>query len=333
MSKFLEKIKQQIPAPKMMRFDHAGFDIGSDHIRYIFLEKVDNTTYVKSYGTAKIPHTIDKSLGISDNQEVIDILKKIQKENRYKYVEVSLPEELAYIYSQEVEGDDDISIRSQIEFKIEENVPLKPEEAVFDYVKVKDVDNNKKLITVSVVSEKVIDDYIKIFEKANMQIVSFLVQNQVLSKSLISKDDTNSYCIVAIEKKYTVVSIVSAGMVLYTSTISKTLFDDELNLQRKEILEEVIKDIYRILIYWTSYTENNKQYGFDKIKSIIISSTHSNIIESDFINMMINKLAIQIDKPNVWINAIDLNKEIPPINKLDSYQYATAIGLALPKLK
>ncbi len=333
MSTFLEKIKQQIPVPKMIRFDHAGFDIGSDHIRYIFLEKTENTTYVKSFGTERIPHTIDKSLGISENQEVVDILKKIQKENKYKYVEVSLPEELAYIYTQEVEGDNDISIRSQIEFKIEENVPLKPDEAVFDYVKVKDIDNNKKLITVSVVSQKVIEDYVKTFEKANMQIVSFLVQNQALSKSLISKDDTNSYCIVAIEKKYIVVSIVSAGMVLYTSTINKTLFDDELNLQRKEILEEVIKDIYRILIYWTSYTENNKQYGFGKIKSIIISSTHSNIIESDFINMMINKLAIQIDKPNVWINAIDLNKEIPPINKLDSYQYATAIGLALPKLK
>lgn len=333
MSKFLEKLKQQIPVPKMIRFDHAGFDIGSDHIRHIFLEKRDFKISVKSFGTERIPHTIDKELGVSNNEEVIGILSKIQKENKYKYVEVSLPEELAYIYTQEVEGNDEIAIRSQIEFKIEENVPLKPDEAVFDYARVIDLPNNRKLITVSVVSQKVIDDYIKTFEKANMTIVSFLVQNQALSKSLIDKDDTNSYCIVAIEKKYIVVSIVSTGIVLYTSTINKTLFDDELNLQRKEILEEVIKDIYRILIYWTSYTENNKQYGLQKIKSIIISSTHSNIIESEFINMMINKLAIQIDKPNVWINAIDLNKEIPPINKLDSYQYATAIGLALPKLK
>jgi hypothetical protein len=120
---------------------------------------------------------------------------------------------------------------------------------------------------------------------------------------------------------------------LYTSTISKTLFDDNLNLERTEILEEVIKDIYRIIVFWLSYIENNDTYGLKEIKSIIVSSTHSNIIESEFINMMINKLAIQIDKPNVWVNVFNLNDQIPPINKIDSYQYATAIGLGLPRLK
>ena len=165
-----------------------------------------------------------------------------------------------------------------------------------------------------------------------MKVVSFLTQNQALSKSLVNKNDINTYCIVNIEKKYIVVSIVASGVVLYTSTINKTLFDENLNTQRKEILEEVIKDIYRIIIFWISYTEENETYGLNKIKSIIISSTHSNIIESDFINMMTDKLALQIDKPNVWVNAFDLNNEIPPIVKIESYQYATAIGLALSKL-
>lgn len=333
MNKFLEKLKQQIPVPKSIRFDHAGFDIGSDHIRHISFKKNKDRFAIDKYGVEKIPHTIDKKNLLSENQEIVDILKKIQKEFKYKYVEASLPEELAYIYTQEIEGTDSLAIRSQIEFKIEENVPLKADEAVFDYVKVLDLSDSKKLVSVSVVSKRVIEDYINVFSKANMTIVSFLVQNQALSKSLIHKNDINSYCIVAIEKKYIVVSIVSSGMVLYTSTINKTLFDDELNLERKEILEEVIKDIYRILIFWLSYIEQNKNYGFGKIKSIIISSTHSNIIESEFVNMMINKLAIQIDKPNVWVNAFDLSTDIPPINKIDSYQYATAIGLALPKLK
>lgn len=333
MNKFLEKIKQQIPVPKSIRFDHAGFDIGSDHIRHISFKKNKNRFSVDKYGVEKIPNTIYKKDFLSTNQELVDMLRKIQKEFKYKYVKVSLPEELAYIYTQEVEGDDIDSIRSQIEFKIEENVPLKPDESIFDFVKVLDLHDNKKLISITVVSEKVIEDYIEAFDKANMSIVSFLVQNQALSKSLIHRDDDNSYCIVAIEKKYIVVSVVSTGKVLYTSTINKTLFDDNLNLERREILEDVIKDIYRVLIFWLSYIEQNKKYGFNKIKSIIISSTHSNIIESEFINMMINKLAIEIEKPNVWTNVFDLNLDIPPISKTDSYQYATVIGLSLPKLK
>ena len=193
--------------------------------------------------------------------------------------------------------------------------------------------NNNRLVSVSVVAKKIIEDYIDTFQKANMKIVSFLVQNQALSKSLIYKDDIDTYCIVKIEKNYIVVSIVSAGIVLYTSTINKTLFDQDLIPERREILEEVIKDIYRIIMFWISYVEENNDYGLNKIKSIIVSSTHSNIMESEFINMMTSKLALQIDKSNVWINVFDLNNEIPLIHKIDSYQYATAIGLALPKLK
>ncbi len=331
--KFLDIIKKQIPVPKMIRFDHAGIDIGVNHIRHISFKENGKELAIDKYGVEKLSSSVVKNLPLSSNTEVLDVLRKIQKEFKYKYIEVSLPEELAYIYTQEVDGVDVESIKSQIEFKIEENVPLKADEAILDFVTVLDLKNNKKLVSVSVVSKKVVEDYIEIFQKASMKVVSFLIQNQALSKSLISVDDKHAYCIVAIEKSYVVVSIVSSGIVLYTSTINKSLFDDSLNLQRKEILEEVIKDIYRIIVFWLSYIEQNESYGLEKIKSLIISSTHSNIIESEFITMMINKLAIQIDKPNVWVNAFDLNKQIPPISKIDSYQYATAIGLALPKLK
>jgi Tfp pilus assembly PilM family ATPase len=333
MNTFFEKIKKQIPVPSLISFNHAGIDIGLDHIRHILFKNKNNVFSVGGFGFEKLKASIDKQAPLSENAEVIDVLRKIQKEYKYKYVEASLPEELAYIYTQEVEGDDDATIRGQIEFKIEENVPLKPDEAIFDFSTVLNLKNNKKLVTVSVVAKKTVEDYIAAFQKANMKIVSFLIQNQALSKSLVDKNDTNSYCIVTIEKKCVVVSIVTSGMVLYTSTINKSLFDDNLNLERIEILEDVIKDIYRIMIFWLSYIEKNDTYGFSNIQSIIISSTHSNIIESEFINMMVNKLAIRIDKPNVWINAFDLNEQIPPISKIDSYQYATAIGLALPKLK
>ena len=333
MNKLLEKIKKEIPVPEIIRFDHAGIDIGSDHIRHISFKKEGVDVFVNKYGVEKLPQTLNRRESLLNNNDFIDSLRKIQKEFKYKYVEVALPEEVAYVYTQEVTDGDIDTIRGQIEFKIEENVPLKADESIFDFTNVVLLKNNTRLISVSVVAKKTIDDYIDAFKKANMEVVSFLVQNQALSKSLVHKDDTNSYCIIAIEKKYIVVSIVHSGIVLYTSTISKSLFDDNLNLERREIVEEVIKDIYKIIMFWISYIEENKNYGFDKIKSIIVSSTHSNIIESEFINMMTNKLGLQIDKPNVWINAFDINNQIPPIDKVESYQYATAIGLALPKLK
>ncbi len=336
MNIFLEKIKKHIPVPKMIRFDHAGIDVCSAHIRHINFKKINNKLILDTYGVEEIKNIRSKEDLLSTNLEILEILeilKKIKKEYKYKYVEVSLPEELAYIYTQEVDDGDISAINSQIEFKIEENVPFKVDEIIFDFVEILNLENKKKLISITVVSKKIIDDYIETFQKANLKIVSILIQNQALSKSLIHKDDKNSYCIVSIERKNISVSIVSFGIVLYTSTINKTIFDQDLNLERIEILEEVIKDIYKIIFFWFSYIEKNNSYKFNNIKSLIINSTHSNIIDSEFINMMTNKLAMPIEKPNVWVNVLDLNEEIPLINKTDSYQYATSIGLALPRLK
>ncbi len=333
MNKIIEKIKKYIPVPSSIRFDHAGIDIGASHIRHISFKCQKGELVVDKYGVEDLSHSIEKKSSLSDNNDVIDVLKKIQKNNKYKYVEASIPEELAYVYTQEVDDGECSSILGQIEFKIEENVPFKADEAVFDFSEVLKVSNNKKLLSVTVVSKKTIDDYVSVFQKANMKIVSFLIQNQALAKSLVDKGDNKSYCIVTVEKKCVVVSIVASGMVLYTSTIEKTAFDDDLNPGRREILEEIIKDIKRIITYWGSYIDQNKDYKFENINSIIVSSTHSNIIESEFINMLANHLLIPILKPNVWVNVCDLEKNIPSINKIESYQYATAIGLALPKLK
>ena len=332
MSSFLSNITKHIPVPYIMSFEHAGIDIGINHIRHVAFKKKGDYIQIEHFGVCDIP-TISKDVMLSDNEEVLMSLKKIQKEFGYRYVEVSLPEDLVYIYTAEVEGIDKNSIRTQVEFKIEENVPLKIDEAVFDVTHViymKDL--NKSLVSVAVVSRKVVQDYIDLFRKAHMEVVSFLVQNQALSKTLISKDDFNPYCIVAVEKRNIVVSIVSSGIVLYTSTIDESVFTQDLKLENNEVLQDLVKDIYKIIVFWLSYIEKNPTYGFKPLKAIILSSTHRDILESDFANMLTRELSLEVKLPDVWIN-IPLPKHVvPEIHKKDSYQYATAIGLALPKI-
>jgi Tfp pilus assembly PilM family ATPase len=315
-----------------MSFEHAGIDIGTNHVRHVSFVKKGEYMHIKHFGMYDIP-TLTKDAVLLEQTEILLALKKIQKEFRYKYVEVSLPEDLVYIYTMEVDGVDEENVRGQVEFRIEENVPLKIDEAVFDitpvlYLKA----TNKSLVSVAVVSKKVIEDYITLFRQASLEIVSFLVQNQALSKTLISKDDHNPYCIVAVEKRNIVVSIVSAGIVLYTSTLTQSVFKDDLTLEQKEVFQDLVKDIYKVIVFWLSYIEKNARYGFKPLKAILLSSTHREILESDFAHILHNELALDVHNADVWVNVPIPKNTVPEIYKKDSYQYATAIGLAMPKI-
>ena len=46
MNNFLDKIKKQIPVPKSISFNHAGIDIGFNHVRHVnFIKKKRKTRY------------------------------------------------------------------------------------------------------------------------------------------------------------------------------------------------------------------------------------------------------------------------------------------------
>lgn len=332
MNSFLSKLIRYIPIPKSMSFEHAGIDIGTRHVRHICFNKKKEKYSVKYFGVYDIPLLTKESV-LSDQEEIVLTLKKMHKEYGYTYVEVSLPEDLVYIYTMEVDGSDEDGIRAQVEFRIEENVPLTVDEAVFDVTPVQYLKEfNKSLVSIAVVSKKVIDDYIKLFRKGSMEIVSFLVQNQALSKTLIQKDDNNPYCIVAVEQRNIVVSVVGSGIVLYTSTLGQSVFKDDLTLQNIEVFQDLVIDIYKIIVFWLSYIEKNPQYHFMPLKAIILSSTHREILESDFANMLHRELMIDVRIADVWSNVPMARNVIPEIPKKDSYQYATAIGLAMPKI-
>ncbi len=329
-------IKKYIPTPKSISFEHAGVDVGLDHIRFMKMKRKGSKLEIVDFGIENTLATVDHAKPLMSQAGIVQVLKKIQKEHKLKYVEVSLPEDKIYLYMAEIEDGTEESIRNQIESKIEENVPVQVDDAVFDFTKVTSIANsNKALYSVTVADRKDIDDYIELFKSANMEIVSFLILNQALTKTFVKAGDVESYCIVAVEKHSVVVSIVSFGIVIYTSTINRSVFRDEggvLVLETPELLSDVVADINKIMTFWLSYVEKNRKYNFQKIQSIILTSTHNDILHSDFANKISSQLKLPTQIGDVWINIMDTTKTVPPINKTDSYQYAATIGLGMPRV-
>lgn len=121
------------PAPKYIGMPHVGFDISSNAIRYIELVKSPKGLTLGRFGTQELTTPVIFDDKLASNQDLILSLKKLQKTNRFNFVEISIPEEKAYLFTMEIPSGESEAVRNHIEFHLEENVPIALADAVFDY--------------------------------------------------------------------------------------------------------------------------------------------------------------------------------------------------------
>lgn len=348
------------PTPKYMAMPHVGVDVSGNSIKYMELVKGTNGLKLGRFGTQVLPNPINTNEPLSSNSDLVDALRKIQRTNKFNFVEISIPEERAYLFTMEVPDGNQDAIRSNIEFHLEENVPVALSEAVFDYHIIRR-DNKKgsNFISVSVVPRNVLEEYIDLFEQSGMTPISFLIENQAVSKALISEEDMSTYIVVNIGQRKTVLSVVSDQTVQFTSTVNIG-GDDFVNAIAKEYSvvkeeAEVMKqqkgfvrnnentnffmslvnvvsalrdEIQRVSLYWLSHADKVGKDTASPIRILLAGQDSSIIGLREYLAL---SMKLPVELANVWKNVLSFENEIPPIEYLESLNYATVVGLALPK--
>lgn len=218
---YLELFNRYFPTPHYLEMSHAGIDISSSKVRMAELLRTSCGLKLKSFAEERLDSPLMPNQSLLSNKNLIEVLKKIQKKNNLKFVEVSIPEEKSYLFTIEVVDGSKEEIRTRIEMHIEENVPIALSEAVFDYHRIKKNETTgMQFLAVSVVPSVVIEEYTALLEECGMFPISFLIENQALSRAIIKKGDRDNYFVVNISHKNTVLSVVNDGAVQFTSTVA-----------------------------------------------------------------------------------------------------------------
>lgn len=390
-------ISKHIPTPAYMSMSHVGIDISPTCIHILEFKRNGSQLELGKYGIQSIPTPINFNEPLSANGDLVEALKKVQKKYKLTFVEVSIPEDHGYIFTADLPQGTDEEIRNHIELHLEENVPVSLVDAVYDYhvitkpfagvekkapeikpsstpnpttevvgqpatlpdTKAADI-RDTFFASISVVTKTLIDQYIELFELCGMIPVSFLIENQALTRSIIRGDEMETKLIVHVGDNKTVLSVVSKGSVHFTSTINIGSEDftaatmKEMNVSREEAIRmktergvsssnqssiflslintaSALKDeIDRIILYWQSYI-GKRGHPEESIHGIILSGRDALI--GGFKEYLAATVRIPVETANVWTNVYNLDKKIPEIDYIDSLDYAVAVGLALPKIE
>jgi type IV pilus assembly protein PilM len=217
----LDFLNKYFPTPHYLEMSHAGVDISSSSVHVSELIRTSKGLRLKYCAEENLASPILPNESLISNKNLIEVMKNIQKKYKLKFVEVSIPEEKAYLFTIEVVDGTKEEIRNRIEMHLEENVPISIDDAVFDYHRIKKNENTgMQFLAVSVVPTVVINEYIELFESCGMFPISFLIENQALSRAIVKRGDRENYLIINVGHKSTVLSIVNDETVQFTSTIT-----------------------------------------------------------------------------------------------------------------
>lgn len=357
----LSAFKYIFPPPKYITLPNVGIDISDTSLKYIqFVRKHahDPELTLASWGDIEVPAGTIERGNVSDVDALAAVLGEVKKQTKSGYVRISLPEERAYLFETTVKrGTPFKEIRGLLEFKLEENVPLSPRDAFFDYDIVEnDVDENVLRIVVAVYAKDTIVNYFEACRKAELTPLSFEIEAQAIARATVSKDIEGTSMVVDFGKTRLGVGIVHGGSLMYTSTIDiggltlsaamrevlGDVAEDELTkIKNTQGLaevggnEEVATALKKVIANLTSEIQTRIHYwhtrdigrGEREIKQIVLCGGSSNL--RGFPEYLKEQLSIPVERADVWRNAFQIESTVPPITKRYSYGYTTAVGLAL----
>ena len=244
-----------------------------------------------------------------------------------------------------------------MEFRLEENVPLSPRDAFFDYDIIED-DSHSSVLRVSVTAyaRDTIMGYYNACRDAGVVPISFEVEAQAIARATIPVHDLHTHIIVDFGKTRTGIGIVHKNVLMYTSTIDiggaelSAAMREALGDQEESVLTElkntqglvagigdtkihdalmptmkaIADEIKTRIQYWNSQGSATDDRIID---SIILCGGSVNM--KGLPGFFTESLGVKAQRADVWQNAFSIEEHVPPIGKRYSYGYATAIGLAL----
>ena len=342
-----------------------GLDLSDLSVKLIKFENNGVEEKIVSYGCVSLPVGAVSDGEIKKKEQIVVAIKKLfetsgPKKIKTKKVICSLPETKAFLRIISIPKMNDNEIGEAVKWEMEANIPLPLEQVYYDWQIVTEAlttEKNKINLLVVAVSKTTVDETIEVIEMAGLEVVGLEIESIAQSRSLLCCDDyKKTVLIVDIGDRRTSFSISKEGVPCFTSSVplsGQSLSDviakgmgisfeeaekiklthgigcdpknDSLFKLVEPVLESFSQEIERSINFYLS------GLGYSKnIDKIIICGGGANT--KGIVPYLSKKLGREIQPGNPWSN-VNLGKKLPIIEKSQSLQYSTAIGLALKALQ
>ncbi|PCI89749.1 hypothetical protein COB18_03010 [Candidatus Kaiserbacteria bacterium] len=350
------KIAALFPPPEFLAMPAAGIDISDTSIKYLDATYSPHGLIPRTFDSVRLPKGVVVDGVVEDISGLAKALSELRGRHERSFVNVSLPEELVYLYTLEVPtAHKDKEILQIVEFSLKEHVPIPAGNAVFNY----DIMRRRGDITdisVTVFPKDVIAGYMKAFEEGGFEIKAFELEAQSIARSIVPLDFEGVSMIIDFGGTRTGITIALGQVPIFSTTVKiggNTLTeavmdhygvsaeeadkikrqqgivevdDEDLRIKLMSTTIALIDEIRRHYRYWDTRRdeEGNRIAGIERIFLCGGAVGLKGLPEQ-----VSGMLQVPVRTGNVWENMFSLDAHIPKVTRTISLQSATSAGLLL----
>lgn len=337
------------PTPEYLLLANSGLVITDASVKFVEFSRgmFKSALRLSHFERIPLPEGVVQSGFINDPDKLISILSGLSHRFDLRYVYATLPEERAYLFTTTIDKVPEEGLRDAVAFIIEENVPVQLANSVFDFDVIEDLSakeggsaspdsGNQLKVVVSVISRKVVDFYLQVFESAGITPVSFDIESQVIARAIVPKGDKRTQLIVNFTHKKTGFYIVEDGIVQFTTTLPYGTGSSNPSSRLNDLKTELRK----IFAFWSARADPLRQSasearkpGFSERKIERILLAGSGALNGSLVDGFKKESPVTCEVADAWINAPGTVSDLPGAFLKESLDYVSAIGLVLPDEK
>jgi len=353
-------VDRWFPLPRLVMPRSIGIDISDTSLKWIGLRESRTRGFeVATFGTQEIPAGVIRNGVVHDAVGLADALRALRAQvPGFSCAHAALPEEAAYVFPMRVpQGTSYEQALKLIEFEFDGRVPIAPSETVYDFERLGERGAEGEEIAVAVFPRDIAESYAAVFAEAGLSLASLEMEARSIARA-VSSGEEGAELLVDFGRARTGFAILERGIPVFTSTatiggdaITKALmeklsltpedvevFKDEVGLlstspKEKEALaaisavaEGLADEIGRHFHFWD--TRRDQRGGRSApINRVLLVGGSSNL--KGLTDFIATRVHLKTDRPDVWRHVCSFTDYVPPIERRNSLEYATAVGLAL----
>jgi len=351
-----------------LRLPVAGLDISDRTMKYLAFKEKRGRIDFEFWGEIEIPEGIIENGEIKKEGEMINLLRawlaKEGRKMRFKFAAVSLPEEKSFLRLLQLPKVKKEEIGGAIRWEIEANIPLAPEELIYDYEVFEPPEKYLDHLDVVVTAfpKLLVESYVRVLSQAGIKLYSFELESQAIMRAIFpSTTEQKPIIVLDLGRQRSSIIIFSGSTIIFTRTLEVGGRTFEENIRRflnidanqaiaikKEVglnkkaeggrifsallpaVEIISRELARALEYYRAHTLHTHGIATD-IDKILLSGGDANLFGLD--TYLAGTLHIQVKLADPWIRLkSDLSTSIPPIPKNQALGFTTTVGLAIKGL-
>ncbi len=345
-----------------LRLPVVGIDFSDRTFKYLKFKILGANVEVDYFGEVGIPEGVIVDGEIKQEDELARVLTAWRtKERRPQgdFVVASLPEEKSFLKVLQLPRVERDAVGQAIRWEVEGNIPLTPEEIIYDYEIIEPIHNHLDHFDVVMVAfpRVLVESYVRVLKRVGLQPVALELESQAIVRAVIDDlKSPNTKIIVDLGRNRTSLIVFSGSAIIFTTTlpVGGKIFEDNITralgvspekammikkdtgFDRYQYGEKlflalapaisVLRDeLQQVIRYYRSHAEHTHGAG-DAISEIILTGGDANLLGLATFLAGSLKVPVRAANPFSVISSADF---VPLVPKNQSLAFTTTIGLAL----